>query len=49
MPKGTLASVMRQPGSRDEGNEKLKYLVRINKDSDSDWGGLVPDLPGLCF
>ena len=25
---------------------KLQYLVRINKDSDSDWGASVPDLPG---
>jgi predicted RNase H-like HicB family nuclease len=25
---------------------KLTYLVRINKDSDSDWGASVPDLPG---
>jgi len=25
---------------------KVKYLVRINKDPDSDWGASVPDLPG---
>ncbi len=25
---------------------KLRYLVRINKDSNSDWGASVPDLPG---
>ncbi len=25
---------------------KLRYLVRINKDADSDWGASVPDLPG---
>lgn len=25
---------------------RLQYLVRINKDSDSDWGASVPDLPG---
>ncbi|HET8575603.1 MAG TPA: type II toxin-antitoxin system HicB family antitoxin [Methylomirabilota bacterium] len=25
---------------------KLRYLVRINKDRDSDWGASVPDLPG---
>ncbi|MGI8784401.1 MAG: type II toxin-antitoxin system HicB family antitoxin [Acidobacteriota bacterium] len=25
---------------------KLHYLVRINKDPDSDWGASVPDLPG---
>ena len=25
---------------------KLHYLVRINKDADSDWGASVPDLPG---
>ena len=25
---------------------KLRYLVRINKDLDSDWGASVPDLPG---
>jgi predicted RNase H-like HicB family nuclease len=26
--------------------KKLRYLVRINKDTDSDWGAWVPDLPG---
>jgi predicted RNase H-like HicB family nuclease len=26
--------------------KKLRYLVRINKDTDSDWGASVPDLPG---
>lgn len=25
---------------------QLTYLVRINKDVDSDWGASVPDLPG---
>ena len=25
---------------------KLRYLVRISKDRDSDWGASVPDLPG---
>ena len=25
---------------------KFRYLVRINKDADSDWGASVPDLPG---
>ena len=25
---------------------KLRYLVRISKDPDSDWGASVPDLPG---
>ncbi len=25
---------------------KVRYLVRINKDVDSDWGASVPDLPG---
>ena len=25
---------------------KLRYLVRINKDPNSDWGASVPDLPG---
>jgi len=25
---------------------KLQYLVRINKDPDSDWGASVPDVPG---
>ena len=25
---------------------KLRYLVRIDKDADSDWGASVPDLPG---
>jgi predicted RNase H-like HicB family nuclease len=24
----------------------VQYLVRINKDPDSDWGASVPDLPG---
>lgn len=24
----------------------LRYLVRINRDPDSDWGASVPDLPG---
>ena len=26
--------------------KKLQYLVRIDKDPDSDWGASVPDLPG---
>ncbi len=26
--------------------KKLQYLVRINKDLESDWGASVPDLPG---
>lgn len=26
--------------------KKLRYVVRINKDPDSDWGASVPDLPG---
>jgi predicted RNase H-like HicB family nuclease len=26
--------------------KRLQYLVRINKDPDSDWGASVPDLPG---
>ena len=26
--------------------KRLRYLVRINKDLDSDWGASVPDLPG---
>jgi predicted RNase H-like HicB family nuclease len=25
---------------------KIQYLVRVNKDFDSDWGASVPDLPG---
>lgn len=25
---------------------KVRYLVRINKDPNSDWGASVPDLPG---
>ena len=25
---------------------KIRYLVCINKDPDSDWGASVPDLPG---
>lgn len=31
---------------RNEAMRKLQYLVRINKDSDSDWGASVPYLPG---
>ena len=47
MPKGTLASVMRQAGLKGvKAMKKLHYLVRINKDPDSDWGASVPDLPG---
>jgi predicted RNase H-like HicB family nuclease len=26
--------------------KKLRYLVRVNKDPDGDWGASVPDLPG---
>jgi predicted RNase H-like HicB family nuclease len=26
--------------------KKVQYLVRINRDTDSDWGASVPDLPG---
>jgi len=26
--------------------KKVSYLVRIDKDPDSDWGASVPDLPG---
>ena len=26
--------------------KRVQYLVRINKESDSDWGASVPDLPG---
>ena len=26
--------------------KKIQYLVRINKDPESDWGASVPDLPG---
>lgn len=26
--------------------KKLRYLVCVNKDHDSDWGASVPDLPG---
>ncbi|MBI4584359.1 MAG: type II toxin-antitoxin system HicB family antitoxin [Planctomycetes bacterium] len=26
--------------------KKVQYLVRINKDPESDWGASVPDLPG---
>ena len=26
--------------------KKFQYLVRINKDPESDWGASVPDLPG---
>jgi len=31
---------------RSEEMKKLQYLVRVNKDPDSDWGASVPDLPG---
>ena len=33
----------RSPG---EVMRKVQYLVRINKDPDSEWGASVPDLPG---
>jgi predicted RNA binding protein YcfA (HicA-like mRNA interferase family)/predicted RNase H-like HicB family nuclease len=47
MPKGTLGSVMRQAGPEAKGEKMSKqYLVRIDKDADSDWGASVPDLPG---
>ena len=47
MPKGTFASVRRQGGAeRRRIVKRLRYLVRINKDPDSDWGASVPDLPG---
>jgi len=26
--------------------KRLQYLVRVNRDPDSDWGASVPDLPG---
>lgn len=26
--------------------KKLQYLVRINRERESDWGASVPDLPG---
>lgn len=26
--------------------KRVRYLVRISKDPDSDWGASVPDLPG---
>jgi predicted RNase H-like HicB family nuclease len=26
--------------------KRLEYLVRIERDADSDWGASVPDLPG---
>lgn len=26
--------------------KRTQYLVRINRDADSDWGASVPDLPG---
>jgi len=26
--------------------KKVRYVVRINKDPNSDWGASVPDLPG---
>jgi predicted RNase H-like HicB family nuclease len=26
--------------------KNLEYLVRIDKDAESDWGASVPDLPG---
>ncbi len=31
---------------RSEAMKKLQYLVRVNKDPDSDWGASVPDLSG---
>jgi predicted RNase H-like HicB family nuclease len=29
-----------------EAMKRMQYLVRINRDPDSDWGASVPDLPG---
>ena len=26
--------------------KRVQYLVRVNKDPESDWGASVPDLPG---
>ncbi len=26
--------------------KKFQYLVRVSRDTDSDWGASVPDLPG---
>ena len=26
--------------------KRIRFVVRINKDPDSDWGASVPDLPG---
>lgn len=26
--------------------KRIQYLVKINRDPDSDWGASVPDLPG---
>ena len=48
------ASWGRSTGRRRTGTEsggswpalKRRYLVRISKDPDSDWGASVPDLPG---
>ena len=40
---------MSDPASRTQRGEamkKLQYLVRVNKDPESDWGASVPDLPG---
>jgi predicted RNase H-like HicB family nuclease len=31
---------------RTETVKRIQYLVRINRDSHSDWGASVPDLPG---
>ena len=35
-----------RPVSGELSDEEVQYLVRINKDPDSDWGASVPDLPG---
>jgi predicted RNase H-like HicB family nuclease len=38
-----------EAASASEGNQNMKtvrYLVRINKDADSNWGASVPDLSG---
>ena len=44
-----LSSVMFYTGTNklaDQAMKTVRYLVRINKDPDCDWGASVPDLPG---
>ena len=41
---GVSEAVGKSEGDQDM--KTIRYLVRINKEPDSDWGASVPDLPG---